>query len=346
MIPIGKKLVIYLGALLLLFSPTYSYSANIGFVDTNLWLSDDTPVENVQVTIFALIVNSSDKALKGSVVFQSAGSNIGTPKPFLLQPGGTSNVITTSWTPSKGSSSISASISNPIFIDSFGNETPAPVSAINTAVQNISVQPDDDGDALGNTEEEQLGTNPHDPDSDDDGLQDGNKQKLGTDPNDSDTDNDGQNDSEDPNPLQADTDQDGVPDDIDSDDDNDGLFDFEEEELGTNPRLFDSDRDGISDSLDPYPNDPQNAPQNEPTVLQTEEVSDDFTPQVLGEQIERKPLQLPQPSEAGLIDRFLLKPWWFKSLAIIFVSLLVTGISALFMWKRTPKVDKPADEQI
>ncbi len=346
MVSIREKLCIYLGALLLLFSPAHSRAANIGFVDTNLWLSDDTPVENVEVTIFALIVNSSDKALKGSVIFRTGNTDIGTPKPFLLQPGGTSNVITTSWIPNKGSGSISASISSPIFIDAFGNETPAPVSAINAAAQNISVQPDDDADALGNAEEEELGTNPQDPDSDDDGLQDGDEKKLGTDPNDSDTDDDGQNDSEDANPLQADTDQDGIPDEIDSDDDNDGLFDFEEEKLGTDPRVFDSDRDGVSDSLDPYPHDPQNAPPNEIRPPQTDQVSEDFVPEVLGEQIEREPLQLPKPNEAGLIDRFLLKPWWFKSLVALITSLLVTSVIALFMWKRAPRGNKTTDEQV
>jgi hypothetical protein len=45
-----------------------------------------------------------------------------------------------------------------------------------------------------------------------------------------------------------DTDGDGVPNAEDSDDDNDGLTDKFEAQLGTNPQVADSDGDGISDS--------------------------------------------------------------------------------------------------
>ena len=59
----------------------------------------------------------------------------------------------------------------------------------------------------------------------------------------------------------VDTDLDGLPNNVDDDDDNDGLTDSEESVLGTDPLLADTDADGLSDSeeivwgtdpLDPY----------------------------------------------------------------------------------------------
>jgi len=53
-----------------------------------------------------------------------------------------------------------------------------------------------------------------------------------------------------------DTDHDGIFDDVDPDDDNDGLLDGEEIELGTNPKVADTDGDGVNDGNDFYPLDP------------------------------------------------------------------------------------------
>jgi len=59
----------------------------------------------------------------------------------------------------------------------------------------------------------------------------------------------------------ADNDLDGIGDNADDDDDNDGLTDIEEEEYGvdctlTDPLAPDSDGDGVGDAADAYPNDP------------------------------------------------------------------------------------------
>jgi Tol biopolymer transport system component len=53
-----------------------------------------------------------------------------------------------------------------------------------------------------------------------------------------------------------DNDADGIPNDVDSDDDNDGLSDTTEATLGTNPLLADTDFDGVIDSTDEFPLDP------------------------------------------------------------------------------------------
>ncbi|MDA8864188.1 hypothetical protein N9I05_03945, partial [Pseudomonadales bacterium] len=51
----------------------------------------------------------------------------------------------------------------------------------------------------------------------------------------------------------VDTDLDGIGNNADRDDDNDGLTDAEEVELGTDPLVFDSDGDGVGDSEDDFP---------------------------------------------------------------------------------------------
>jgi hypothetical protein len=53
-----------------------------------------------------------------------------------------------------------------------------------------------------------------------------------------------------------DNDGDGIPDDDDYDDDNDGLTDFEEEVIGTSPLTHDTDGDGHHDRVDHFPLDP------------------------------------------------------------------------------------------
>ena len=63
----------------------------------------------------------------------------------------------------------------------------------------------------------------------------------------------GSTDVEVPVTIQRDTDEDGIPDITDPDDDNDGLTDEKEKELGTNPKKADTDDDGINDKDDKNP---------------------------------------------------------------------------------------------
>ncbi len=56
------------------------------------------------------------------------------------------------------------------------------------------LDPDDDGDGLTKSEEEELGTDPDNADSDGDGMKDGWEVSLGLDPNNADTDGDGADD--------------------------------------------------------------------------------------------------------------------------------------------------------
>jgi len=76
-----------------------------------------------------------------------------------------------------------------------------------------------------------------------------------------DSDGDGTPDDEDAFPSDpaewADNDGDGIGDNADTDDDNDGLSDSDEVVAGTNPCNPDTDGDGVNDGGDALPNDPQ-----------------------------------------------------------------------------------------
>jgi len=92
-----------------------------------------------------------------------------------------------------------------------------------------------------------------DRDSDNDGLTDAQEAKLKSNPHSVDSDNDGINDNEEigsniDDPL--DSDNDGILNLNDKDDDNDGLFTLYEIEVGTNPLAIDTDNDGLSDKAE------------------------------------------------------------------------------------------------
>ena len=107
-------------------------------------------------------------------------------------------------------------------------------------------------------------TDPNNPDTDGDGLPDGQEvNQIGSNPLDTDTD-DGttlrmvwKSISKAPtrstiraDDVLADFDQDGRPDNIDTDDDNDGLSDTDELARGTNPLNQDTDNDGVQDGTE------------------------------------------------------------------------------------------------
>ncbi|MFC1505085.1 right-handed parallel beta-helix repeat-containing protein [Thermodesulfobacteriota bacterium] len=138
-----------------------------------------------------------------------------------------------------------------------------------------SVDPDDDDDGMPDTYELDKGYNPLDP-ADADTHEDGDNLtavqefEKGTDPTKADTDGDGVNDDVDLFPLDPDewldADADGIGDNADPDDDNDHVADasdfypndpgewsnFDGDELGNNADP-DDDNDGVEDTLDAYP---------------------------------------------------------------------------------------------
>ena len=83
------------------------------------------------------------------------------------------------------------------------------------------------------------------------------RDEAGTDPLDADSDADGVNDGADAFPLDeaetADTDDDGIGNNADEDDDGDSISDTDEIDAGTDPLDADSDADGVEDNLDAFP---------------------------------------------------------------------------------------------
>ncbi len=117
-----------------------------------------------------------------------------------------------------------------------------------------NVDKDDDNDGLYDEKEKDYGTDFLNPDTDGDGITDGDEVKLGLDPTSRDTDGDGVWDKQDALPLDprdsTNFDGTGLGDNLDPDDDNDGVSDRDEKELGTNPKNADTDGDGLSDSAE------------------------------------------------------------------------------------------------
>lgn len=139
---------------------------------------------------------------------------------------------------------------------------------------------DSDGDGAANMVEEKLGTNKDAEDTDQDGLLDGfeiikqytspldkDTNKNGTSDGQEDTDQDGltnlQEQEAGTDPVLADSDSDGLEDQIEleefgtspllKDTDHDGLNDFGEYQVGTDPHNKDSDHDRLYDGLESYP---------------------------------------------------------------------------------------------
>ncbi len=126
------------------------------------------------------------------------------------------------------------------------------------------LNPDTDGDGLGDLQEVLLNSNPREPDTDGDMVSDGDEFFVfGTEPFLPDSDFDGLSDGEEififhSNPRQQDSDGDGLLDGdevlkygtypVDEDSDNDGLTDYDEIMIfGTDPRVDDTDGDGLLD---------------------------------------------------------------------------------------------------
>lgn len=165
--------------------------------------------------------------------------------------------------------------------------------ATDSAVVDIQVGTDTDGDGLVDSDEQEAGTDPNDPDSDDDGLMDGTEvHEAGTDPLDDDTDDDGLTDgSEDGNhngtvdegetsPAEADTDGDGIQDGTESgltepegeDTDEDVFVPDDDPDSTTDPADDDSDDDGLLDGTEDADADGQvDASETDPSLADTDE---------------------------------------------------------------------------
>lgn len=213
-------------------------AAVVGFANNSLWFSAPTmTIEGASIKIYTNIVNGDLGRFEGDLTFYANNEIIGSPIHFNISPD-ESRLFSTTWLARTGDYKFSARINNDAI---FNDKNEAQAIAINRFLS---------------SNQELLFV---DNDSDKDGLGDKAEITGGTDPKLADSDGDGYNDLEDQSPLNKnifpgpDTDGDGISDKVDTDIDNDGLYNWEELELGTNPLKRDTDDDGLSDQEDAHP---------------------------------------------------------------------------------------------
>ncbi|MDD4607411.1 MAG: hypothetical protein PHS07_03770 [Patescibacteria group bacterium] len=234
------KSTFYLILILIILIPVKLWATEIGFVNSNIWVSNTSPLAGQTIKISCVIVNDDERDFEGNLIFYNNNQPLSQAINFNLAGGGNSQVLAIDWLAEAGEHQFKAVIESARFINSDQTQVEVSANQISHSTQIIFVDVDSDDDGVGNTQEEEQGT----------------------DPNNSDTDGDGEDDGQDPNPTDAtifngpDTDNDGISNAVDTDIDNDGLYNWQEEELKTDPNRRDTDDDGVSDKEDAFPLDP------------------------------------------------------------------------------------------
>lgn len=249
-----KNYLSFLLFALLLILPIQPVSANmVGFANTGLWLQPDHYVlEGESVRFFANIINGEYEVFKGDLIFHVNDQHVGEAIPFSLAKE-ESKIFSLNWISQAGEYEVTAQIENVCFVcTESGEEVESNLpNALMRDNEVLLVDKDSDGDGLGDIREEELGSDINKADSDGDGYSDKEEVDTGT------------------NPLEStsffglDTDGDGISDLVDTDIDNDGLYNWEEESLGTDSLKRDSDGDGVSDKEDNFPQDENKWQSNE-----------------------------------------------------------------------------------
>lgn len=195
------------------------------------------------VQIYVTVDNQSQSDLTGIVKFYVDGNQIGNDQSISTRFDSLPDEVFVTWEAVAGEHLLVAEI----FPDEAENDDPAN----NYVEQSFFVDTDNDGDGVGDSV---------DNDDDNDGLTDATEQNLGTNAYLSDTDGDSVIDSQDDFPLDSsewlDSDQDSIGNNADLDDDNDSLLDTTEEQIGTDPLNPDTDGDGLencNDAADDFP---------------------------------------------------------------------------------------------
>lgn len=220
---------------LLFFCGSVSAKTDLSLAEADITFSKEGPFEGDLIRIFARVHNLGDTDVYGYVIFSDNKKELSGPQPISVKAG-TYDDAFVDWKVASGNRNIEVKILDLNLPDEDLNNN-------KTVVKEYFIDKDTDEDGIGDKKDE---------DDDNDGLADKQELAAGTNPLNSDTDSDQAKDSIDAFPKDKtewqDTDKDGLGDNKDLDDDNDGVFDFEEiYELGTNPLSQDTDDDGLLD---------------------------------------------------------------------------------------------------
>ncbi len=242
-----------------LFSEAFA-KADLSVSETDLTFSKDKVFGGEAVRIYARIFNIGDIDVRGFVIFSVNKKQADEPQPISVKPN-TYDDVFVDYKFEAGTYNIEAKIIS---------QNPSDENLENNLIskKDFFVDSDSDGDSIGDKIDE---------DDDNDGLSDSQEEDLGTNPKMADTDGDKAKDSVDAFPKDKlewqDTDKDGLGDNMDLDDDNDGIFDFEEEyTYGTNPKTADTDSDGLEDKKEiDAKTDPKKNDTDEDGILDSED---------------------------------------------------------------------------
>lgn len=221
----------------LLDSGSVFAKADLSLNVSDITFSKEEALAGDKVRVFARVFNVGDQDVYGFVAFLINDKEIAEPQPVSVKVN-TYDDVFIDWIFTQGNFDVEAKIiaTKPLDED---------LSNDRAAREDYFVDSDSDRDGIGDAK---------DSDNDNDGLADAEETALGTDYLNPDTDQDGFNDAQDIFPLDQtewhDTDNDGLGDNLDADDDNDGLADEEELALGINPFSADSDHDLIPDKTE------------------------------------------------------------------------------------------------
>ncbi len=262
-------IILGIGIFALLSFQSVSAKIDLSIGVSDVVFSKAEPIEGEKIRIFARVFNLGDKDVYGQVLFLNDSEELAEPQPISIRAN-TYDDVFIDWIVAQGTYEIEVKIVE---------TSPKDENIENDSVikQNFFVDIDTDKDGTGDV---------YDLDDDNDGLFDDTEIIWGTNPLIADTDGDGVIDGEDVFPLDSneakDSDEDGIGNNADEDDDNDGLkdeeelwiyetdpliidtdkdelSDKEEVELGTNPLKADTDEDGVIDSKDVFPLDSNRA---------------------------------------------------------------------------------------
>lgn len=158
---------------------------NIGFLTKNIWYSKTPFFDKDLIRIYTIINNSAKEDVIGKILFYSNKKIIGS-SDFSASNGGSGVIVWTDWQVAYGEQIISAKISEAKIAKKDGTFINVILENSESSIDSLDVDFDTDKDGIGNKE---------DNDDDNDGLLDEEELSLGLDPLNPDTDQDGVIDS-------------------------------------------------------------------------------------------------------------------------------------------------------